>query len=173
MPMIMKIALFAVILIVESLVKMKKSLKVLYFVLLAIATLLIIAIIAINLFADNPLKITIESAGTKALNVSIDFFNKTVDFILFCVRYVWNVYIKIFSEAGPLIVTGVWYEVVLKVAGVLGLLVSVTGIFRLAVTQISDDINGSAPSIVYPLIFIWLVFCSIVVASLVAAFVVF
>jgi len=104
---------------------------------------------------------------------SNDFVARVVDLSLLCTRSVWNVYVNIFYEVGPLIVTGVWYGVVSRVAGVLGLLVSVTGIFRLAVTEASDDFTGSVLSIVYLVGFIWLVFCSIVVASLVAAFVVF
>ena len=152
---------------------MKKSLKVLCFVLPAIVALLIIAAIVISLFADDDLKNTIESAGTKALKVGAWIFNKIVDFIIFCGRPVWNAYIKIIYEVGPLFVTGVWYEVVVKVAGVLGLLILVTGIFRFVVIQSRDDATGSAPSIVYLVGLIWLLFCAIVVASLVAAFITF
>jgi len=50
---------------------MKKSLKVLYTVLSVIVILLIIAVIAINLFADSAVKMAIESAGTKALQVGV------------------------------------------------------------------------------------------------------
>jgi len=50
---------------------MKKSLKILYTVLSVIVILLIVAVIAINLFADSAVKIAIESAGTKALNVGV------------------------------------------------------------------------------------------------------
>ncbi len=152
---------------------MKKSLKVLCFVLPAIVALLIIAAIVISLFADDDMKNTIESAGTKASNISAVFFNKIVDFIIFCGRPVWNAYIKIIYKVGPLFVTGVWYEVVVKVAGVLGLLILGIGIFRFAVTQSRDDATGTAPGIVYLVGLIWLLFCAIVVASLVGAFVVF
>ena len=152
---------------------MKKSFKVLFFVLLVIVVLLIIASIAIYIFADNALKITIESAVIKALNVSAKYFGKVVNFVLFCARPVWNVYLKIFYIIGPVIVTGAWYEVVAKAAGVIGLLIIVTEIFKLAVIHASDDITGSVPGIVYLVGFIWLVFCAIVVASLVGAFVVF
>jgi len=152
---------------------MKKSLKVLCFVLLAIVALLIIAAIVISLFGDDDLKNNIESEGTKALNVGTWIFNKIVDFIIFCGRPVWNAYIKIFYKVGPMFVTGLWYEVVVKVAGVLGLLILVTGIFRFVVTQSRDDATGSTPSIVYLVGFIWLLFCAIVVALLVGAFVVF
>lgn len=151
---------------------MKKSLKVLCFVLPAIVALLIIAAIVISLFADDDLKNTIESAGTKALNVGAWVFNKIIDFIIFCGRPVWNAYTKILYKVGPLLITGVWYEVVVKVAGVLGLLILVTGIFRFVITQSRDDATGSAPNIVYLVGLIWLLFCAIVVASLVGAFVV-
>ena len=50
---------------------MKKSLKILYTVLSVIVILLIIAVIAINLFADSAVKMAIESAGTKALQVGV------------------------------------------------------------------------------------------------------
>jgi len=50
---------------------MKKPLKILYTVLSVIVILLIVAVIAINLFADSAVKIAIESAGTKALNVGV------------------------------------------------------------------------------------------------------
>jgi len=152
---------------------MKKSLKVLCFVLLAIVALLIIAAIVISLFTDDDLKNTIESAGTNTLNVGAWIFNKIVDFIIFCGRPVWNAYIKIIYKVGPLLISGVWYEVVVKVAGVLGLLILVTGIFRFVVTQSRDDATGTAPGIVYLVGLIWLLFCAIVVASLVGAFVVF
>ena len=152
---------------------MRKSLKVLCFVVPIIVALLIIAAILIYLYGDPAWKSAIESAGTKALNVSTGFFKKIVDFILFCAGPVWNVYIKIFNEIGPLIVTGVWYEVVVKVAGVIGLLILVTEIFRLAVIHASDNVTGSVPGILYLVGFIWLVFCVIVVASLVGAIIVF
>ena len=152
---------------------MKKSLKVLCFVLPTIVALLIIAAIVISLFADDDLKNTIESAGTKALNIGAWIFNKILDFIIFCGRPVWNAYIEIIHKVGPLLVTGVWYEVVVKVAGVLGLLILVTGIFRFVVIQSHDDATGSAPGIVYLVGLIWLLFCAIAVVSLVAAFVVF
>jgi len=152
---------------------MKKSFKVLCFVLPAIVALLIIAAIVISLFADDDLKNTIESAGTNTLNVGAWIFNKIVDFIIFCGRPVWNAYIKIIYKVGPMFVTGLWYEVVVKVAGVLGLLILVTGILRFVVTQSRDDATGSAPGIVYLVGYIWLLFCAIVVASLVGAFVVF
>lgn len=50
---------------------MKKSLKILYTVLSVIVILLIVAVIAINLFADSAVKMAIETAGTKALNVGV------------------------------------------------------------------------------------------------------
>ena len=50
---------------------MKKSLKILYTVLSVIAILLIIAVIAVNFFADSAVKMGIESAGTKALQVGV------------------------------------------------------------------------------------------------------
>jgi hypothetical protein len=153
--------------------KMRKSLKVLCIVLPIIVALLILATILIHLYGDPALKASIESAGTKALKVIAGFFKKIVDFIVFCAGPVWNVYIKIFNEIGPLIVTGVWYEVVVKVAGVIGLLILITEIFRLAVIHASDDITGSVPGKLYLVGFIWLVFCAIVVASLVGAILVF
>jgi len=50
---------------------MKKSFKIMYTVLSVIVILLIIAVIAINLFADSAVKMAIESAGTKALQVGV------------------------------------------------------------------------------------------------------
>ncbi len=50
---------------------MKKPLKILYTVLSVIVILLIVAMIAINLFADSAVKMAIESAGTKALKVGV------------------------------------------------------------------------------------------------------
>lgn len=50
---------------------MKKSLKIIYVIAGVIAVLLIVVVIAINLFADSAVKIAIESAGTKALKVGV------------------------------------------------------------------------------------------------------
>ena len=50
---------------------MRKSLKILYTVLSVIVVLLIVAVIAIKLFADSAVKMAIESAGTKALKVGV------------------------------------------------------------------------------------------------------
>ena len=50
---------------------MKKSLKIIYTVLSVIVILLIVAVIAINLFADSAVKVAIETAGTRALNVGV------------------------------------------------------------------------------------------------------
>lgn len=50
---------------------MKKSFKILYTVLSVIVILLIVAVIAVNLFADSAVKIAIETAGTRALNVGV------------------------------------------------------------------------------------------------------
>jgi len=50
---------------------MKKSLKILYFGLLIVVILVVVGVIAIGLFADNALKMAVESAGTKALNVGV------------------------------------------------------------------------------------------------------
>jgi hypothetical protein len=50
---------------------MKKSLKILSIVASVIVVLLIVAAIAVNLFADSAVKMAIESAGTKALNVGV------------------------------------------------------------------------------------------------------
>jgi hypothetical protein len=50
---------------------MKKSLKIIYTVAAVIAVLLIVAVIAIHLFADSAVKMAIESAGTKALQVKV------------------------------------------------------------------------------------------------------
>jgi hypothetical protein len=50
---------------------MKKSLKIIYSAAAVIAVLLIIVVIAINLFADSAVKMAIESAGTKALQVGV------------------------------------------------------------------------------------------------------
>jgi hypothetical protein len=50
---------------------MKKSLKILYIVLSVIAVLLIVVVIAVNLFADSAVKMAIETAGTKTLQVPV------------------------------------------------------------------------------------------------------
>jgi hypothetical protein len=50
---------------------MKKPLRLLYIVPSTIAVLVIVALVAINLFADNALKTAIQSAGTKALTVDV------------------------------------------------------------------------------------------------------
>jgi hypothetical protein len=50
---------------------MKKSLKIIYTVAAVIAILIIVAVIAINLFADSAVEAAIESAGTKALQVKV------------------------------------------------------------------------------------------------------
>ena len=50
---------------------MKKSLKIIYAVAAVIAVLLIVAVIAIHLFADSAVKMAVESAGTKALQVKV------------------------------------------------------------------------------------------------------
>jgi len=50
---------------------MKKSLKIIYTVVVVFAVLLIVAVIAVNLFADNAVKMAIESAGTKTLQVGV------------------------------------------------------------------------------------------------------
>lgn len=50
---------------------MKKSLKIIYTVAAVIAILIIVAVIAINLFADSAVEAVIESAGTKALQVKV------------------------------------------------------------------------------------------------------
>lgn len=51
--------------------KMKKPLKVLSLILLVIVVLVVIAVVLVNLFADRAVKIGIETAGTKALNVGV------------------------------------------------------------------------------------------------------
>ncbi|MGD8500709.1 MAG: AsmA family protein, partial [Phycisphaerales bacterium] len=50
---------------------MKRLLKILYVFLLVIAILIVIAAVAVSLFANNAIGIAIESAGTKALNVGV------------------------------------------------------------------------------------------------------
>jgi len=50
---------------------MKKSLKVLRIVLVVVVVLVLVVVAAINLFADRAVKIGIEAAGTKALNVGV------------------------------------------------------------------------------------------------------
>jgi hypothetical protein len=50
---------------------MKKALKAVRIILLAIVILVVVIALAINLFADRALKIGIETAGTKALNVGV------------------------------------------------------------------------------------------------------
>ncbi len=50
---------------------MKRPIKILYIVCAAILVIVVIALIAIDLFANSALKVAIESAGTKALNVGV------------------------------------------------------------------------------------------------------
>jgi len=54
---------------------MKKSLRVLYIALSAILILVVVGVIAINLFADSALKVAIETAVTKALGVGVSVDN--------------------------------------------------------------------------------------------------
>jgi hypothetical protein len=56
---------------------MKKPVKILYIVCTAILVIVVVALIAIGLFANSALKVAIESAGTKALNVGVSV--KAVD----------------------------------------------------------------------------------------------
>ncbi len=50
---------------------MKKPIKILYIVCTAILVIVVVALIAIGLFANSALKVAIETAGTKALNVGV------------------------------------------------------------------------------------------------------
>ncbi len=50
---------------------MKKSLKIIYAIGAVIAVLLIVVVIAINLFADSAVKMAIEKAGSKTLQVGV------------------------------------------------------------------------------------------------------
>jgi hypothetical protein len=50
---------------------MKKTIKAVRIILLVIVILVVVIAVAINLFADRALKIGIETAGTKALNVGV------------------------------------------------------------------------------------------------------
>jgi hypothetical protein len=50
---------------------MKKSLKVLRIVLLAVVVLIVVGVVLVHLFADRALKIGIETAATKTLNVGV------------------------------------------------------------------------------------------------------
>ena len=50
---------------------MKKSLKIIYSILAVIAVLLIVVVIVINLFADSAVKMGIEKAGSKTLQVPV------------------------------------------------------------------------------------------------------
>ena len=50
---------------------MKKPLRILYFGFVAILILVVVALVAIGLFANSALRVAIESAGTKALNVGV------------------------------------------------------------------------------------------------------
>jgi len=51
--------------------KMRKSLRVLRIVLLVVLVVVLVVVTAVSLFADRALKIGIETAGTKALNVGV------------------------------------------------------------------------------------------------------
>jgi uncharacterized protein involved in outer membrane biogenesis len=51
--------------------KMKNPLKILYIVLSAVVLLIIVAVIAVTLFAGSAVKIGVETAGTKALSVPV------------------------------------------------------------------------------------------------------
>ena len=50
---------------------MKKPLKILYIVFVVLLILIIAAFVIISLFADSAIKVAIETAGTKALNVGV------------------------------------------------------------------------------------------------------
>jgi hypothetical protein len=50
---------------------MKKLFKLLYFVLAAILVIALVVVIAVGLFANRALKMAVETAGTKALNVGV------------------------------------------------------------------------------------------------------
>ena len=50
---------------------MKKPLKILWFCLAAVLVIIVVALIAVGLFANSMLRAAIESAGTKALNVEV------------------------------------------------------------------------------------------------------
>jgi len=50
---------------------MKKPFKILYFCLSAILVVLVVIVVAVGLFANSALRVAIETAGTKALNVGV------------------------------------------------------------------------------------------------------
>ena len=54
---------------------MKKTLKTLRFIFLAVLILLLIAVVAVNFFAGRAVKVGIEIAGTKTLNVGVSVSN--------------------------------------------------------------------------------------------------
>jgi hypothetical protein len=58
---------------------MKKARKVVRIVLLAVVILVIVVAAAIRLFADRAVKMGIEKAGSKALNVGVKFQNLAID----------------------------------------------------------------------------------------------
>jgi len=60
---------------------MKKIRRILFFLIVAIVLMLVIAVVAIGLFADSALKVAIETAGTKALSVGVSV--KDVDLSIF------------------------------------------------------------------------------------------
>lgn len=60
---------------------MKKSLKALRIVLLMIGIIVVAAVILINLFADRAVKIGIETAATRTLNVGVDIDNVDLSII--------------------------------------------------------------------------------------------
>jgi len=50
---------------------MKKLLRLLWLVLLALGLVIVIAVLAVGLFANRALKVAVESAGARALNVGV------------------------------------------------------------------------------------------------------
>jgi uncharacterized protein involved in outer membrane biogenesis len=60
---------------------MKKSLKVLRIVLLMIGIIVVAAVVLVNLFIDHAVKIGIEAAATKTLNVGVDIDNVDISII--------------------------------------------------------------------------------------------
>ena len=153
---------------------MKKLLRALCFVVLVVAAIFVIGAAFTTQFVAGDLSTTIRSAGVKVLNVSAQVFNKITDLARSYGKPIWDAYINhVFNKVTPIFVTGLWYEVLVKIAGLLAFLILVTGIFKFVATQRRDAITGSTPRTIHVLGFIWLLFCAIVCASLIGGLAVF
>jgi uncharacterized protein involved in outer membrane biogenesis len=60
---------------------MKRPYKLLYFILAAILVIFLVIVVAVGLFANSALKVAVETAGTKALNVKVSVGKVDLSFL--------------------------------------------------------------------------------------------